>query len=497
MTEIEALLQRVFAEAAEASGSGVRADACWRRVTYAGAARGRSRERALLGVSMREALCLRLHREDGATVEVALEPTDPVAAGQQAREAAALLAAQRRTRATVAAFPDAAPVHHEPAVFVDLRDHAPEQALNGALDDIEALLSDVSTGVGERPTVDASVHAALTERVVADGSGVRRSEVHPDWYLSACFYAGGGRYQVGLAGVGGLIGPGGLLGGGDALLPRHRARLQQALERAIRLAGAQPVESALTDRLSHIVFDPSALGWVRAAVAPAFRADIAACGASPWLSPDGAPADLRAAPSVRLVDGPTPRELLGGATHSGAASGLPMMDDDGVAIRAVELIAAGVPQSPLHTRGTGRTRDALAGRSFWTDGPGRVPGATQTFLLPSGPEAVAEDLDAFLGGVERGLWIYGSTDAEAPRGQGGAPGETAGFFGARLILDGQLTDTWFGGGVVSGASGALLGAVERFQGPLEGPFPVPGRRTCGYGGAAVRVRVDGLSVVGA
>jgi len=479
-TPVRSLLETAFA-ALEGRIAG--ADACYERVSRAEMHRDIDGRRTVVPCAVKSGLVVRLLGEAGRMLEASLGDLSPIEARLRLDEALRVLEAQPPGDNVLAPLPSRERRHFGPAVGL------PDATILGSrfaalLDAIERTVADMTpAGVKLAHTVRAFVQ--IEDKVVADLDGLWRTQTLPQALvrveLKAVREPARARYLVSF---GALAGMESLVTSAGALSQALAAELGAGLAHVISLLGARALTPEERRRLTHYVLAPSAMAFVHEACGHNFEADTVQQGGSGLFEPDGRPVDpMLASPAVRLVDGPL--DASGGAGGFGGQ----FIDDEGIVVEPVTLIDHGRVVGLLHGRETaGRFGVPSNGRGFSELGHPRMVRMTDTWLLPAAPSFVTQYLEAFLDGIELGVWLEASFGGSV-NGEGMSTTIQLG----RIIRNGVLTDEFLLPCTLSVRTRGALKTVERFYGEPQlsgagycGKDPLQ-FKTVAFGGCAARL----------
>ncbi|MHB1847161.1 MAG: metallopeptidase TldD-related protein [Deltaproteobacteria bacterium] len=331
-----------------------------------------------------------------------------------------------------------------------------------------ALDDGLSSSSGLQVETELWCYAQVEEKLIADTEGLFKTQTLPSTFLQLLARARdprSGRITQQRSRIGDirplsyLFSPAGAAGG---LRPDFREKLGGTGRAAVGLQRARALTQEELGQLSHLVLAPSAMVFVHEAEGHNFEADLVKDGQSGLFSPDGA---ARAKPFgakvVDVYDGPALRP--DGSFAEGEGFGTHFIDDEGVEVKPVRLVAEGEIVAKLHDRETAHHfHEAPNGRGFSELGQRRLVRMTNTYLYPAPGAPWFDGLERLCEGIPFGVYLEGSMGGAVSK-----EGMSTTVQQGRLIRDGQLTDELLLPGNLSVRTLGSLRGVEAFAGPLR------------------------------
>lgn len=463
------------------------ADAVYERVFKCEVHQLASGQRMVKPASVRGAVQIRLVGEGGRHVGVkAGDVSDDTLRTAIDRGMDALAAEPCDPGFGLAAIPNPSRERYGIAPDDDPRDVDPTPRLEALARAVEALAAAGATA-DVRVVPELWAWEQVEEKWVADSDGVFKSQVMTIGFMQVVFRAVRGEQQartrVRFGEVGGLAQ---YVDAGGRLAPRVARELAAERDVAVRLLDARPMTAAELGALTHYVLHKSALVFIHEGLGHPIEADIVRAGNSAIVAPSGAP---RVSPLgsavVRIVDGAAPDG--DGTPVADRGFGTEFIDDEGVEVRAAELVAGGHIVGMMHSRETAHRFGAEpTGNGFSELGDRRIVRMRNTVLCPERGEHWVEGLDELLRGVALGVVLHGSLGGAVSK-DGMSSSTQYGY----LVRDGRLTGELIVPGNFTALTAGCLKTVEGYAGPVD----CHGVGFCGKGTQLRRVTEGGPTFV--
>ena len=332
--------------------------------------------------------------------------------------------------------------------------------------EVVALDDGISQASGLRVETEIWCYAQVEEKLVADSEGLWKTQLLPSTFLQLLARARDprtGRLTQQRTRLGDIRPIQYLFDGpGLSLRPDFREKIGGAGRAAAELQGARTLSSEELGRLTHLVLAPSAMVFVHEAEGHNFEADIIKDGHSGLFDRDGEPrAKPFGSPVVDVYDGPALRP--DGSFATGEGFGSHFIDDEGIEVQPVRLVAEGEIVAKLHNRETAHHfHEAPNGRGFSEMGQRRLVRMTNTYLYPAPGAPWVDGLDELCLGIPFGVYLEGSMGGAVSK-----EGMSTTIQQGRVIRDGKLTDELLLPSNLSVRTLGSLRGIEAFAGPLR------------------------------
>ena len=327
----------------------------------------------------------------------------------------------------------------------------------------------------------------VEEKWIADTDGVFKTQVMTIGFVQVVFRALRGEQQartrVRFGDVGGLAQYVDVEG---RLAPAVAQELADERDVAVRLLDARPMTSEELTAVTHYVLHKSALVFIHEGLGHPIEADIVRSGNSAIVSPAGvALVSPLGSAVVRIIDSAAPDG--DGTPVADKGFGTEFIDDEGVEVRAAELVSGGHIVGMMHSRETAhRFGVAPTGNGFSELGDRRIVRMRNTVLCPERGEHWVDSLDELLRGVTLGVVLHGSLGGAVSK-EGMSSSTQYGY----LVRDGSLTGEMILPGNFTALTAGCLKTVEGYAGPID----CHGVGFCGKGTQLRRVTEGGPTFV--
>jgi predicted Zn-dependent protease len=327
----------------------------------------------------------------------------------------------------------------------------------------------------------------VEEKWIADTDGVFKTQVMTIGFVQVVFRALRGEQQartrVRFGDVGGLAQYVDVEG---RLAPTVAQELADERDVAVRLLDARPMTVEELTAVTHYVLHKSALVFIHEGLGHPIEADIVRSGNSAIVSPAGvALVSPLGSAVVRIIDSAAPDG--DGTPVADKGFGTEFIDDEGVEVRAAELVSGGHIVGMMHSRETAhRFGVAPTGNGFSELGDRRIVRMRNTVLCPERGEHWVDSLDELLRGVALGVVLHGSLGGAVSK-EGMSSSTQYGY----LVRDGSLTGEMILPGNFTALTAGCLKTVEGYAGPID----CHGVGFCGKGTQLRRVTEGGPTFV--
>jgi predicted Zn-dependent protease len=353
---------------------------------------------------------------------------------------------------------------------LDLRSGAIASAFDALGREVTGLDEAVSSESALEVETEIWCYAQVEQKLIMDSEGLFKTQTLPSTFLQVLSRAKDpvtGRLTQQRSRIGDIR-PLSFLFAGDAasgfgeLRADFREKLGGNGRTAVQLQRARALTSEELAALTHVVLAPSAMVFVHEAEGHNFEADIVKDGSSGLFGRDGRP---RARPFgskvVDVYDGPI--RLPDGSFSSTEGFGTHFIDDEGIEVEPVRLVAEGEIVAKLHNRETARHfGEAPNGRGFSEMGQKRLVRMTNTYLYPAPGAPWVDSLEKLVLGIPFGVYLEGSMGGAVSK-----EGMSTTIQTGRVIRDGRLTgELLLPANLTVRTLGSLKG-VEAFAGPLR------------------------------
>jgi predicted Zn-dependent protease len=353
---------------------------------------------------------------------------------------------------------------------LDLRSGEVVAAFEALGREVSRLDDSVSTESALRVETEIWCYAQVEQKLIMDSEGLFKTQTLPSTFLQVLSRAKDpktGRLTQQRSRIGDIRplsflfaeGPTSELG---ELRADFREKLGGNGRTAVQLHRARALGSGELAQLSHVVLAPSAMVFVHEAEGHNFEADTVKDGGSGLFGRDGAP---RARPFgskvVDVYDGPI--RQLDGSFAAGEGFGTHFIDDEGVEVEPVRLVAEGEIVAKLHNRETARHfHETPNGRGFSEMGQKRLVRMTNTYLYPAPGAPWVDTLEKLCEGIPLGVYLEGSMGGAVSK-----DGMSTTIQTGRVIRNGEVTDELLLPANLTVRTLGSLKGVEAFAGPLR------------------------------
>ena len=386
----------------------------------------------------------------------------------------------------LAAIPNPTRERYGIAPTDDPRDVDPTPRLEALARAVDALAAAGSTA-DVRVVPELWAWEQVEEKWVADTDGVFKTQVMTIGFVQVVFRALRGEQQartrVRFGDVGGLAQYVDVAG---RLAPTVARELAAERDVAVRLLDARPMTAEELAGVTHYVLHKSALVFIHEGLGHPIEADIVRSGNSAIVSPAGvALVSPLGSAVVRIIDSAAPDG--DGTPVADRGFGTEFIDDEGVEVRAAELVSGGHIVGMMHSRETAhRFGVAPTGNGFSELGDRRIVRMRNTVLCPERGEHWVDSLDELLRGVTLGVVLHGSLGGAVSK-EGMSSSTQYGY----LVRDGGLTGEMILPGNFTALTAGCLKTVEGYAGPVD----CHGVGFCGKGTQSRRVTEGGPTFV--
>lgn len=386
----------------------------------------------------------------------------------------------------LAAIPNPTRERYGVAPKDDPRDVDPTPRLEALARAVDALAAAGSTD-DVRVVPELWAWEQVEEKWVADTEGVFKTQVMTIGFVQVVFRAVRGerqaRTRVRFGEVGGLEQ---YIDAAGALSPEVAHELAVERDVAVRLLDARPMTADELAGITHYVLHKSALVFIHEGLGHPIEADIVRSGNSAIVGPSGvALVSPLGSSVVRIVDGAAPDG--DGTPVADRGFGTEFIDDEGVEVRAAELVAGGHIVGMMHSRETAhRFGVAPTGNGFSELGDRRIVRMRNTVLCPERGDHWVDSLGELLEGIGLGVVLHGSLGGAVSK-EGMSSSTQYGY----LVRDGELTGEIIAPGNFTALTAGCLKTVEAYAGPVD----CHGVGFCGKGSQLRRVTEGGPTFV--